>query len=87
MRITMEKSIKRQTICFPANWLLMVLVATVLPSNGILEWYTSDRSRAEQLWLVCGVMGDVMLCDKERYIHRRQTFYATIHSEKITSSH
>jgi hypothetical protein len=45
---------------------------------------TTDRSRAEKLWLVCGVMGDVMLCDRERDMHRSQKFYATIHSEKIT---
>jgi hypothetical protein len=28
-------------------------------------------------------MGDVMLCDRERDIHRSKKFYATIHSEKI----
>jgi hypothetical protein len=28
----------------------------------------TDSSRAEKLWLVCGVMGDVMLCDRERDI-------------------
>jgi hypothetical protein len=44
----------------------------------------TDRSRAEKLWLVCGVMGDVMLCDRERDVHRSQKFYATIHSEKMT---
>jgi hypothetical protein len=44
----------------------------------------TDRSRAEKLWLVCGVMGDVMLCDRERDIHPSQKFYATIHSEKMT---
>jgi hypothetical protein len=50
------------------------------------EWRGhTDRSRAEKLWLVCGVMGDVMLCDRERDIHRSQKFYATIHSEKITN--
>jgi hypothetical protein len=27
---------------------------------------TTDHSRAEKLWLVCGVMGDAMLCDRER---------------------
>jgi hypothetical protein len=46
--------------------------------------YVTDRSRAEELWLVCGVMGDVMLCDRERDIHPSQKFYATIHSEKMT---
>jgi hypothetical protein len=30
-------------------------------------------------------MGDVMLCDRERDIHRGQTFYATIHAEKMTN--
>jgi hypothetical protein len=44
----------------------------------------TDRSRAEKLWLVWGVMGDVMLCDRESDIHPCQKFYATIHSEKIT---
>jgi hypothetical protein len=51
-----------------------------LLSNAI-----TDRSRAEKLWLVCGVMGDVMLCDRGRDIHPSQKFYATIHSEKMTS--
>jgi hypothetical protein len=43
----------------------------------------SDRLRAEKLWLVCGVMGDVMPCDRERErdIHPSQNF-ATIHSAK-----
>jgi hypothetical protein len=45
----------------------------------------TDRSRAEKLWLVCGVMGDVMLCDRERDIYRSQKFYVTIHSEKMTN--
>jgi hypothetical protein len=44
----------------------------------------TDRSRAEKLWLVCEVMGDVMLCDRERDIHPSQKLYATIHSEKKT---
>jgi hypothetical protein len=44
----------------------------------------TDRSLAEKLWLVCGVTGGVMLCDRERDKHRSQKFYATIHSEKIT---
>jgi hypothetical protein len=47
------------------------------------ESATTDRSRAEKLWLVCGVMGDVMLCDRERDIHPTQKLYATIHSEKM----
>jgi hypothetical protein len=34
----------------------------------------ADRSRAEKLWLVCGVMGDVMLCDRERDIHPVKNF-------------
>jgi hypothetical protein len=42
----------------------------------------TDCSRAEKLWLVCGVMGDVILCYRERDIYRSQKFYATIHSEK-----
>jgi hypothetical protein len=45
---------------------------------------STDRSRAEKLWLVCGVMGGVMQCDRESDIHRSQKFYATIHSEKMT---
>jgi hypothetical protein len=53
-------------------------------AHGGERRYT-DRSRAEELWLVCGVMGDVMLCDGERYIHPSQKFDATIHSEEITS--
>jgi hypothetical protein len=44
----------------------------------------TDRSRAAKLWLVCGVMGDVMLCERERDIHRSKKKYATIHSEKMT---
>jgi hypothetical protein len=44
----------------------------------------TDRSRAEELWLVCGVMGDVMLCDREREKHPSQKIDATIQSEKIT---
>jgi hypothetical protein len=44
----------------------------------------TDRSRAEELWLLCGVMGDVMLCDGERDIHPSQKYDATIHSEKTT---
>jgi hypothetical protein len=30
---------------------------------------STDRSRAEELWLVCGLMGDVILCDGEKDIH------------------
>jgi hypothetical protein len=26
----------------------------------------TDSSRAEKLWLVCGVVGNIMLCDRER---------------------
>jgi hypothetical protein len=50
-----------------------------------LKCYACLPSRAEKLWLVCGVMGDVMLCDRERDIHRSQKCYATIHSEKMTN--
>jgi hypothetical protein len=46
----------------------------------------TDRLRAKKLWLVCGVMGDVMLCDRERDTHRSHKFYATIHSEKWLTS-
>jgi hypothetical protein len=46
----------------------------------------ADRSRAEKLWLVCGVTGDVILCDTERDIHPSQKLYATIHSEKNSSN-
>jgi hypothetical protein len=46
---------------------------------------TTDLSRAEKLWLVCEVMGDVTLCDRERDVHRSQKFYATIHFEKTTN--
>jgi hypothetical protein len=40
-------------------------------SEDIVKQWDSvtDRSRAEKLWLVCGVMGDVMPCDRERYIY------------------
>jgi hypothetical protein len=41
---------------------------------------STDRSRAEKLWLVCGVMDD-----REREKHRGQKLYATIHSEKMTN--
>jgi hypothetical protein len=44
----------------------------------------TDRSRTEKLWPVCGVMGDVILCDRERDIHPSQKLYATNHSEKMT---
>jgi hypothetical protein len=43
---------------------------------------STDCSRPENLWLVRGVMGDVMLCDRERDIHPSQKFYANIHSEE-----
>jgi hypothetical protein len=43
---------------------------------------STNRLRTEKLWLVCGVMGDVMLCDRERDIRPSQKIYATIHSEK-----
>jgi hypothetical protein len=63
--------------------------------RGQFEWFLglqtilsddvdTDRSRAEKLWLVCGVMGDAMPCDRERDIHRSQKCYATIHSEKMS---
>jgi hypothetical protein len=48
------------------------------------EYSITDRSRAEKLWLVCGVTGDVMLCHRERDIHPSQKLYATIHSEEMT---
>jgi hypothetical protein len=44
----------------------------------------TDRSRAEKLWLECGVIGDVMLCDIERDKYPGKKFDATIHSKKIT---
>jgi hypothetical protein len=47
----------------------------------------TDRLRAEKLWLVCGVMGNIMLCDGERDIHRSKKIYATIHSEKNDFPH
>jgi hypothetical protein len=50
----------------------------------ILTAAGTDRSLAEKLWLVCGVMGDVMLWDRERDIHPSQNFCAAIHYEKIT---
>jgi hypothetical protein len=59
-------------------------------SSHFIDWAierTTDRPRAEKLWLVCGVMGDVMLCDRERDIHRSKKCYATIHSEKNDSPH
>jgi hypothetical protein len=52
--------------------------------GGTVDIAPTDRSRDEKLWLVYGVMGDVMQCDRERDMHRSQKFYATIHSEKIT---
>jgi hypothetical protein len=45
----------------------------------------TDHSRAEKLWLVCGVMGDIMPCDREVDIHPSQKFDAAIHSGKIMS--
>jgi hypothetical protein len=45
----------------------------------------TDRSRAEKLWLECGMIGDGMLCDRERDIPPHvKKFDATIHSEKMT---
>jgi hypothetical protein len=44
------------------------------------QCYITDHLQAEKLWLVCGVMGDVMLYNRES----GQKCYATIHSEKIT---
>jgi hypothetical protein len=42
-------------------------------SETLVNFYqTTDRSRAEKLWLVCGVMGDVMLSDRERDMYRSQ---------------
>jgi hypothetical protein len=55
-----------------------------MPRPALSRPTSTDRSRAEKLRLVCGVMGDVMLCDRERDIHRSQKFYATVHSEKMT---
>jgi hypothetical protein len=49
-----------------------------------MDWGCTDRSRAEELCLVCRVMGDVMLCDRERDMHPSQKFDATLHSEKNT---
>jgi hypothetical protein len=46
----------------------------------------TDCSLAEKLWLICGVMGDVMLCDRERDIHPSQKFYVTIHSKELLFS-
>jgi hypothetical protein len=60
----------------------MIQVLLTNLANPITAY--TDRSRAEKLWLVCGVIGDVMLCDREREKHPSQKFYATIHSEKMT---
>jgi hypothetical protein len=49
--------------------------------------FFADRSRAEKLWLVFVVVGDVMLCDRERDIHPGQKRYATIHSEENDLPH
>jgi hypothetical protein len=57
--------------------------------NGVMESMFGPRK--EELLTVrelkssgwyAGVMGDVMLCGRERDIHPSQKFYATIHSEK-----
>jgi hypothetical protein len=37
--------------------------------TSVSIYQTTDRSRAEELWLVCGVMCDVILRDRERDIH------------------
>jgi hypothetical protein len=37
----------------------------------------TDRSEAENSWLECGVVGDAMPCDRERYINSSKTFDAT----------
>jgi hypothetical protein len=67
---------------------LAVSVSSVNLTLGLERVYhpcsTTDHSRAEKLWLVCGVMGDVMPCDRESDIHPSQKFDATIHSEKMT---
>jgi hypothetical protein len=48
----------------------------------------TDHSRAEKLWLVRGVMGDVMPCYRERERETpSQEWYATIHSEKNYEPH
>jgi hypothetical protein len=57
-----------------AALITMVIIVTLVKDT--------DRSRAEKRWLVCEVMGDIMLCDRERDIHPSQKLYATIHSEK-----
>jgi hypothetical protein len=44
----------------------------------VISKLPTDRSRAEKLWLVFGVMCDVMLCDRERDIHPSQKFDASI---------
>jgi hypothetical protein len=77
----------------PAFSFFLVLKPTYQPtwrreyisdSGSIYRPSTTDRSRAEKLWQVSGVIRDVILCDRERDIYRSQKFYATIHSEKMT---
>jgi hypothetical protein len=65
------------------NNIYSVTIFRFLGSMLFISYICTDRSRAEKLWLVCGVMGDVMLCDRERDIHPSQKFYAIIHSEKM----
>jgi hypothetical protein len=55
-----------------------------------LDWFATintDLSRAEKLWLICGVMGDVIPCERDRDIHPSQKFDASIHSEKNDIPH
>jgi hypothetical protein len=48
------------------------------------EEATTVRSPAEMPWLECGVVCDVMTCNKERDINSSKTSDATINSEKKT---
>jgi hypothetical protein len=36
--------------------------------NFLVNSCGTDRSRGEKLWLECGMIGDVILCDRERDI-------------------
>jgi hypothetical protein len=39
-----------------------------LAARRVRTWVSTDRSRAEKLWLECGIIDDDMLCDRERDI-------------------
>jgi hypothetical protein len=54
-----------------------------LIQSSLTHWHTVC-SPSEKSWLECGVVGDVMLCDRD--ISSSKSFDAIIHSEKGLSS-